>query len=276
MTTRPAGPSARPRSKTAQAPAPPATYLFCLVQSDRAPSLRAVAAGPPGTGPVRLLPLERGIWVAIADAPAGHFAEMQIEQYLHDIEHVSQYALGHAAVIEYFFKRAPVLPLKLFTLFASDDRALRDLRARRDRIRRLFKLVGGHEEWGVRLMRGAGTPQTQTQRRFSVGGRAYLEAKKRQRDRSRDQPRALARHAAAALGPLSRLAARTRRRNLTLREGGRPVVVTAAFLVPVARRATWKRRVAELEALMTTRGLRLDVTGPWPPYHFVSGSGRGS
>src|SRR5438132_3139974 len=128
-----------------------ATYVFCLVESKRAPSVRGAPDSVPGASPVRALEIDRGLWAIVADAPLDRFSGEALQQELQDLEALSRHALAHASIVEFFFHRAPVIPLKLFTLFSEDERARRQLRGRAPQLRRLFVRLRGHEEWGVRM-----------------------------------------------------------------------------------------------------------------------------
>jgi hypothetical protein len=45
-----------------------ATYLYCLVQGDRRPSVAGAPRGLPGTSALRLLQAARDLWLVAADA----------------------------------------------------------------------------------------------------------------------------------------------------------------------------------------------------------------
>ena len=77
-----------------------ATYVYCLVQSARTPSVKGAPEGIPAGGPPRVLPVDRGIWAIVADAPLERFSGEPFQQELQDIEAVSRYALAHAGMIE--------------------------------------------------------------------------------------------------------------------------------------------------------------------------------
>lgn len=245
-----------------------ATYVFCLVQADRAPSMQAAPQSMPGAGPPRALPVDRGLWAIVADAPLDHFSGDQLERELQDIEAVSRHALAHASVVEFCFRRSPVIPLKLFTLFSEDDRARRHLAGKRTRLRQLFSRVRGQEEWGVRIT-GAMDSAAETQKPF-VSGRDYLAVKKRRLgDRSRP-PRSTLKEVNRALKQLGHLATKVRNEKFPPPGQGRPYVVGASFLVKRARHATWKKQAARTAAALAKDGHRLELSGPWPPYHFVA------
>lgn len=262
MTPRPA-----PNS-SGQGRADAATYVFCLVQSARRPSLRGVPASIPGAGAPRLMPIDGDLWAVVADAPLDRFAGEQLQQDLQDVEAISRHAVAHASVIEFFFRSAPVIPLKLFTLFSSDDRLREHLQSRRMRFTKLFAELRGLEEWGVRVV----ARQVQQDAALSVkSGRAYLQVKKRLNDQNAAPSLSAVKEANGALKRLGRLASKLRKDAFPTPARGRPFVIGASFLVKAARRNQWKTEVATLTAALENRGHRLEVTGPWPPYHFVSG-----
>lgn len=245
----------------------PATYVFCLVQSERAPSLRGAPESVPGAGAPRVIPVGHGVWAVVADAPLDRFSGEQLQKDLQDLETVSRHALAHASVVEFFFRRSTVIPLKLFTLFSADERARKHLLSRRTRLQRLFAELRGLEEWGVRITASEMSPRAA---KPIVGGRDYLEIKKRLKDESARPPRAVIKEASAALKSLGRLASKVRKEAFPPPGAGRPFVTGASFLVKAKRRDQWKKQVARLTDSLARHGHRLDVSGPWPPYHFAS------
>ena len=246
---------------------PSATYVYCLVQSPRVPSARGVPASVPGAGAPRILAIDRDVWAVVADAPLERFTGDALQNDLQDIEAVSRHALAHASVIEFFFRRVPVIPLKLFTLFSSDEKTREDVRRRLPALRRLFAALRGLEEWGVRII--AGDVEAESARTLG-SGRDYLQVKKRLHEQTIAPSRAIIRAADGALKDLGRLAAKTRKEAFPPPGRGRPYVTGASFLVKAKRRQAWKAHAARIESALVAQGHRLEMSGPWPPYHFVS------
>lgn len=244
-----------------------ATYVFCLVQSGKAPSLRGLRTSIPGAGPPRILPVESRLWAVVADAPLEKFSTESLERDLQDVETVSRYALAHAEVIEFFFRKSTVIPLKLLTLFSTDERVRDHVRGVRTRLTRLFAELRGLEEWGVRILVGEETREAAVTR---PSGRDYLQTKKQLHDEAVRPPQAGVRAARAALKTLGRFAAKVRTDAYPPPGRGRPYVTGASFLVKATRRSAWKREVSKVGAALARQGHRLEVNGPWPPYHFVS------
>ena len=225
-------------------------------------------------GPVRLLDVEQDLFVAVADAPLDRYGEAAIKRGLSDLDWVSRAAVAHEAVIESFASEKAVLPMKLFTLFTADDRAVEHVRANRRRIAEVVQRVANHQEWGVRIVvdragAAAAAPEERTTAR-QRSGVAYLTRKKAQRDAAAKR---LAR-AGETVGALydrlatrSQLAKRRPAGELPV-QGGR-LLLDAAFLVPRARVASFQALASRESRALARQGLALSFSGPWPPYSFV-------
>ena len=253
---------------------PNGTYVYCVVAADRRPRLTRVPSGLPGAGPVRLLGVETGLFMAVADLPLDRYSEAAINSGLANLDWVSRVAVAHEAVVESFIAATAILPMKLFTIFTSDDRALDHMRAQRPRMAALVKRVANHQEWGIRVVldrtgASAALPAKKPAARDG-NGVSYLARKKAQRDSSRELA-SRARETVAVL--FDRLAARSsdakRRGASELPAQGGPLLLDAAFLVPRPRGAAFSALAARESKTLARQGYGLTVSGPWPPYTFV-------
>jgi Gas vesicle synthesis protein GvpL/GvpF len=254
-----------------------ATYVFCVIAAARRPPVSPKARTLPGLGPVRLLDIERGLFLVVADAPLSRYSENAINQGLADLEWVSRAAVAHEAVIESFISETAILPMKLFTIFTSDARALEHIASQRARIASLVKRVANHQEWGVRLIldrTAAARTSAPSPRRAaapSVGsGVAYLTRKKAQRDTAVELA-SRARQTVAGLydrfEARSKLAKRRSASELPVQGG--PLLLDAAFLVSRVRAASFKALAGREARALSKQGYAMTITGPWPPYTFV-------
>lgn len=251
-------------ARRATGPRRPGTYVFCLFESASPTQLAGVPDGPRGLGPVRVLRIDGRLWAAVADAPAGRFSEAAIRAALLSVEQVGTAALAHEAVVRFFFRRRAVIPLKMYTIYASDDRVVADLRLQAARLVRLLGRLAGRQEWGVTLAAGR-TPRSAKEPAVPTSGREYLQA------RRRAISNATRRSPSDAAGALMRaLSPGTVEQRLVDREpeSGGPAVA-AAFLVDRARLPAWRKRMAGLRARLAPDGWKVSVTGPWPAYSFI-------
>jgi hypothetical protein len=246
-----------------------------LIAGDRRPVLRRRFTRLAGMGPVRLLDVGRDLWLVVADAPLDRYGEETINRKLSDLDWVSRAAVAHEAVVESFIDQRAVLPMKLFTIFNSDDRALDQVRGDRRRVDAVVKRVANHVEWGIRVthLRPGAKPaglRRASPPKAARTGAGYLSQKKAQRDATVE----LAEHARETVAELyDRLAARSklakRRTAGELPAHGGPLLLDGAFLVPRSR-ATGFRALMTREARRLGRfGYQVTMSGPWPPYTFV-------
>jgi Gas vesicle synthesis protein GvpL/GvpF len=248
------------------------TYVYCVIAAGRRPRLTRVPRGLPGTGPVRILDVDDGLYAAAADAPLDRYSETAINKGLTDLDWVSRAAVAHEAVVESFISETAVLPMKLFTIFTSDPRAVEHVRAERRRIAAVVKRVANHLEWGVRVVidRPRAAAAKKKGARPARSGVAYLTQKKAQRD-AVNELAANARETVAALydrfAAKSRLAKRRLASELPVQGG--PLLLDAAFLVPRARAASFQALAARESRALARHGYGLTFSGPWPPYSFV-------
>jgi hypothetical protein len=248
------------------------TYVYCVVAAKRRPVIASALKGLPGTGRVRLLDVDAGLFAAVADAPRDRYSAAAIRRGLSDLEWVSRAAVGHERVVESFIGEAAVLPMKLFTIFTSEARTIEHVRSQGGRIQTLVKRVANHQEWGVRvtLDRSRAVAKASTVQDREASGAAYLVRKKKRRDAAIELV-AHARETVAAL--YDRLAARSRlakrRPAGELSAQGGPMLLDAAFLVPRARAASFRALVTRDARALARGGYSLTISGPWPPYTFV-------
>ncbi|HEV3141203.1 MAG TPA: GvpL/GvpF family gas vesicle protein [Vicinamibacterales bacterium] len=230
--------------------------------------------GLPGTGPVRLLELERDLFAAVADAPLRVYGEEPLARKLSDLEWVSRAAVAHESVLESFVDAVAVVPMKLFTLFTSDERALGHLRAERRRIDATVKRVANQQEWGVRVVLDRPPAAARTRARPAGGGAAsgvsYLREKKAQRDVATELAARAGQTADDLFDRLTSRARLSKRRAANdIAVGGGRLLLDAAFLVPRSQSKSFGSAVAREAKALGRAGYAVTMNGPWPPYSFV-------
>jgi hypothetical protein len=249
------------------------TYVYCLVAAARRPAV-ARARRLAGAGPVRLIDQGRTggrlkKWLVVSDVPLDRYGEPAINARLSDLDWVSRAAVAHEAVVESFLGAAALVPMKLFTIFADDGRAVERLEAQRDRIDAALKRVRGRIELGVRVTLDR-QPRAGRRNRPADSGAAYLAGKKSQQDRLAELAVNAHTIVAELYHELSELASDATRRAASEIPGqGGPLLLDAAFLVARARAARFRRTVARQAKALAGDGYRVTLTGPWPAYSFV-------
>lgn len=251
-----------------------ATYVYCLVRSAARPDLSGAPAGLEGTSAPRLLESGSGHWLVVADAPLERYSAERIQQGLRDLDWIGQRAVEHEAVVEYALRGGTVVPMKLFTLFLGDERALDDVRARAREIQTLCDALEGKQEWGLRLLIDAAAAaqavreQARDEAASAVSaGQAFMLRKQRERKASQGLREELAGRADALFDELSDLSADARRRALMRGEG--TLLLDASFLVSVDLEPDFQTALQAGRAPLEAVGVQVRLSGPWPAYNFI-------
>jgi hypothetical protein len=278
------------------------TYVYCLVRSAGRPSLRGVPAGMPGSGPVRLLevvppdgdtpsrrrpaPSHRRTvarshrdWLIVTSVPQREYGEAALERGLKHLEWVGRRAVAHEAVVEHFLAAPAVLPMQLFTLFTSDDRAVQHVLRDRRALARILARIERKVEWGVRLTWDERAARETVERKHAgpekrqggeASGASYLARKRDLLDVSRGQLKDARADADRFFRALKREASESQRRTATEQAApGSRLLLDAAFLVPIARAGSFRLAVRRNAKKLDGTGLAVSLTGPWPPYNFI-------
>lgn len=207
--------------------------------------------------------------------PLEIYGSAALEQRLRDLEWVGSVAMAHERVVEHFFnlRGATVVPLKLFTMFSSAERAASELKRRRAALERTARRIAGAQEWGLRITRAPGSRAgSAAPPPRAASGTAFLAAKRRARDAAAERRAAVLDAAEAAFDALSAIARDARLREARQEPGTNPPVLEAALLVPVSARAAFAREARRQMAACSRAAAVLTITGPWPAYNFVQPS----
>jgi hypothetical protein len=259
------------------------SYVYCLVRSARRPALGDPPAAMPDAGDLRAVKAGDALWAIVSTVPAAGYDEAALAKGLQDLDWVGRRAMAHEAVVEHFLPAAAVLPMQLFTLFTSDERALEHVGRDRARIDRILTRLTRQLEWGLRLsfdeQAARAAVETRSGKRAGKAaaadpsGTSYLTRKRDLLNVTRVQLTEARAEADRLYRAMSREATDARRRTAT--EQGTPgsrLLLDAAFLVPVRRSDAFRNALRRNARTLTAAGIVVSLTGPWPAYNFIDGS----
>jgi hypothetical protein len=259
-----------------------AIYVYCLARAARRPRASGLPEPLPGASAPALAAVDDGVVLVTSEVPLEIYAPAQLEPRLRDLDWVSEVAVAHERIVQHFARRAgiTVIPMKMFTMFSSLDKAIADVRSRRREIDRTIMRVAGCEEWGIRVTKVPGGSGGRTTKRGTraesvvSSGTAFLAARRDARD-AVVAAKSVARSAAdRAFTGLARLARDARRRDERQEPGSNPPILEAAFLVRTGTRARFKAEARRQAASCEAAGAAMVLTGPWAPYNFVNSNGE--
>ncbi|MGW2250714.1 GvpL/GvpF family gas vesicle protein [Kitasatospora sp. NPDC001660] len=250
------------------------TWLYAIVPADRLPSpeQRGVAEEPLRTlgGP--------DLAVVAGSVPRDDFDPEPLHAHLEDPVWLERAVRAHHRVVESLARAGAALPLRFATLYHDDARAEALLRERHDEFAEALRRVEGRTEWGVKAYLARRPPPPGTDTGSGPGdptgrdrpGTAYLLRRRAQRQEREDTSRQAlddARTIHARLAGVAVAAALHPPQSAEASGRAEAMVLNGSYLLDHADRQRFADAVAALAARHP--GLRLELTGPWPPYSFA-------
>src|SRR5205085_9379919 len=166
----------------------------------------------------------------------------------------------------------------------SEDGVRQMLARERGSFAGALEYLQGRQEWGLKVLvdseqlaeaAGEGSPTEDDTVTRSEGG-AYMLRRRFERH-AREAARSLAQevadrvHARLEACALDAVTRSPQTRDLSGHEG--EMVLNAAYLVEADRVDELRAAASAMEAEHRALGVRVELTGPWPPYNFVPGGG---
>jgi hypothetical protein len=212
--------------------------------------------------------------------PQREYGEAALEAGLQQLDWVGRRAMAHEAVVEHFLSAQAVLPMQLFALFTTDERAIAHVAGDRRRLASILSRIDRQHEWGVRMTWDEALARSTVEKKHSgasgagrasgASGAAYLARKRDLLDVNRVQLKAARAEADRFYTVMARQASAARRRTETEQAApGSRLLLDAAFLVPVRDGATFRAALRRSAGPLKKSGLQVSLTGPWPPYNFI-------
>ena len=246
-------------------------YLYAVVAGNGTGAGEGAEGVQPGSN-VRLVQVD-DLTALVSEIHVEEFAQLDVTDDSVQLDEASPLARAvraHDAVIDTAFRAGPVVPVRFGTvlpdLASITDLVRRNSQGLRDELARL----GSHVEWGLKLYaENADADDDGSADEVSETGSEYLRKKQRGRE-----------HAVSERARLNEMAAHVDRslQVLSTAEVIQPPRSTAAgaplfcasYLVPLPEEQRFLGTLDDLQRSMSSQGIRIERTGPWPPYDFVT------
>ncbi|MBC6457356.1 GvpL/GvpF family gas vesicle protein [Actinomadura sp. HBU206391] len=216
-----------------------------------------------------------GLTALVSTVDLAEFGEEALRRNLEDLRWLESTARAHHSVVDVMAALAVTLPLRLVTVYRSDQRVREVLRERGEEFTEALDRITGRTEWGVKAYADPEEFRTGGRTGDDAGqsspGTAYLLRRRAQQNTEEKAHQEAAACADQIDSELRGLAATSRSHppqdpQLSGHEGW--MILNAAYLVDDARADDFRTAVTRLAGLRS--GVRLELTGPWAPYSFAT------
>jgi hypothetical protein len=225
-----------------------------------------------------------GLTALVSRVPRAEFGEEPLRRNLNDLAWLERVARAHESVLEQTLDEATIVPLRLCTLYESQESVRQMLEREASSLRGALDQLTGRQEWSVKVLvdpdklaeearaRSDKAEALEDELQGRGGGGEYMLRRRLERH-TREVADSLARelaehvHARLAERALDAVVRSPQNPELSGHEGR--MLLNAAYLVEAERAAELRDLVGELEAEQAGLGARVELSGPWPPYNFV-------
>jgi len=251
-------------------------YVYAIGRAGHAPPEQVEAVD--GSTSITAIEVD-GLAAFYTAVDAAEFSQPVIDARSKDVEWLGRIGYRHQSVMTALMRGGTLIPLRAFTLFASETTLRNHLRGERQKFSRILERLEGKEEWTLRiefeparwsdaLVRRVGRlRELAGEVERAASGKAFLLRKKLDEEKKRASREAeqqvVAEVENAVMGTLECDTVAESRQE---RSGGFPQI-------NVLIERDEGTRLAALRDDLTQRyekdGVTVALTGPWPPYTFV-------
>lgn len=292
---RPPARSSAPARASAPAPArsappPPAGvgwYVYCVIGAEAAGSLPELDGVSADGAPAAVV--EGGVAAVASRVPLERFGEEALRENLNDAAWLELVARAHEDVLEALLEETTVVPMRLCTLYSSEQALREMLRREAPSLTEALQRLAGRSEWGLKLFTVAAGPAAEATSDLrpddagpgdagpgeAASGAEYMRRRAAAQNRARQANQAVDDCARDVHGRLSAIAEDALVNPLQRREASGhdgEMALNGVYLVDDGALATFHSEIEDLRTHWEPEGFDLVATGPWPPYNFVKSS----
>lgn len=258
-----------------------AWWAYCVITADECDAVPVGCSGVDSSGEVEVI-REGEFAAVVSPVPLTEFSDERLREHLNDVGWVERVARAHENVLERTLENATVLPLRLCTLYKDRAGVSRMLREQEPALRQALEGLEGRREWGAklfvdaeRLAQAAAADAGAASTSGDSSGAAYLARRQQERQisgRARELGDSVAQEVHSRLERVSEAARANPPQRPEAHGRDARMLLNGAYLVAREREAELQAEIDSLHERWEESGFELELTGPWPPYNFVSAS----
>jgi Gas vesicle synthesis protein GvpL/GvpF len=241
-----------------------ALWLYGVVAAEEPPAIDGI------DGYAVRVHRHAGLTALVSDVPLDRFNEDALKSRLEDLERLEPLARAHEAVLEAAMTQGAVVPIRLCTIYATPESLNAMLDREQPALTAALDRLDGTQEWGVKVFLATPAAVGAAAEPAPESGTDYLSRKRGQREAAeahRDKTDAVVAGIHAQLAECAAAAVLSRPHDRRLSGRDAEMVLNGAYLVPTTGRDRFRGVVEQLRRQHDA--LDLELTGPWPPYHFT-------
>jgi len=245
-------------------------YAFCIIEAHQDDNIDLLGMED---RPCRIV--ENGnLGMLVCPVSLREYNEESLHLYLEDMAWVESHARRHEETLLKTMEGRSVIPLPFCTIFTDEENIKRQLAQNVKQIQDDLQRLENHNEMHVKLFvnRKQLLEKLQEDLPYSGGesGGGYFQKRQWEKKIAEETERAMNDYGESLYQDLNNIAAEVillDKAGVVVPEG-QQVVFAVQYLIGKECREEWDKKLEEFDEAADSLGFILDVSGPWPPYHF--------
>lgn len=252
-------------------PSNPSLYAFGIVNSDHFVSYDLLGMEDSQC----FLISEADLGMVVCQVPVMEYDEQALHIHMEEIPWVEEHARCHEDVILQCMEAGPIVPMPFCTIFTTRDNIEAQLRKNKDLLQGQLSLLANHSEMHFKLYIDLKRLQAKIQEEKPLpdgnGGNNYFLKRQWEKELDTEMQKISDGYGEEIYQDLKSLSVGCNLQNKVeiSPPDGLQVVFAAQFLLINDRKEEWEEKILEFDQVTDSWGFILDVSGPWPPYHFT-------
>lgn len=253
-------------------------YIYCISNSPSELGDKLKSAG------ILSLAVE-SFYVFLKHVPESEFSEHNFKRNLSNMAWLESNAREHVGVISELMEQNTMIPFKFGTLFLTEESLKKFITDYSDSLTDNFLHIQKSEEWSVKIYcdlkalsekideLSEVSAELEKQIMASSPGRAYLLKRKKTDLIENEMNRLCKEYGQTYFNEFENLSVATSLNNLLPKDfTGREdtMILNAVFLVQTNNVTDFNNTKENITKKDGNFGFKIDITGPWPPFSFIS------
>lgn len=210
----------------------------------------------------------------VCPVPRKEYDEGSLHRYMEDMAWVESHARRHEEILLKTMEGRSVIPLPFCTIFTDEENIKRQLTQNAEVLQEDLQRLENHNEMHVKLIvnRKRLLEKLQEDLPYSGGesGGGYFQKRQWEKKIEEEMERAMNDYGESLYQDLNNIATEVillDKAGVVVPEG-QHVVFAVQYLISKECHEEWDKKLGEFDEAGDPLGFILDVSGPWPPYHF--------
>ena len=202
------------------------------------------------------------------------YAEESLHRHMEDMVWVVSHARCHEETLLKIMDKRSVIPLPFCTIFTDDENIKCQLTQNAEVLQDDLQRLDNHQEMHVKLFVNRKRLLEKLREDLPYSGEqsggGYFQKRQWEKKIQEEMERLMNDYGESLYQGLNTISAEVcllDKAGVLVPEG-QQVVFAVHYLIAKERREEWDRKLTEFDELADPLGFMLDVSGPWPPYHF--------